>query len=121
MSVKCKKPIGYRSGWERAVCLYLDSNPQVTEYFYEEVIIPYLSNTKSTKIRKYFPDFIVVFKDGTKKMIEVKRQNQVDNIRVQKKATAAIAWCARQNPPMTYEFWTDPIVLPLVKAFKDVK
>lgn len=118
VSPKCQTPINYRSGWEKTICEYLDADPSVVQYAYESVVIEYTSNQKSKRLRKYLPDFLVVYKDGRIKMVEVKRQNMLTNIKVQKKAEAAIAWCAKQNPPIQYEFWTDKMVLPLQKAAK---
>lgn len=118
ISPKCPTPIEYRSGWEKTVCEYLDNDPKVIKYVYEGLIITYTSNLKSKKVRKYIPDFVVYYADGTVKMVEVKRQSMVLNARVQKKAAAAKIWCANQNPPMIYEFWTDAMILPLQKAAK---
>lgn len=117
-SPKCPTPVNYRSGWELTVCHYLDADPTVIQYTYESVIITYTANLRSKKIRKYFPDFMVFYKNGTVKMVEVKRQNMLSNPKVQKKAEAARLWCEKQNPPIQYEFWTDNVVLPLQKAEK---
>lgn len=116
-STKCKKPVCYRSGWEQTVCEYLDNNVEVEEYWYETIKIPYLSPVHK-KVRFYIPDFLVLFSDGSRKMVEVKRQNQLNNIWVMAKAEAARRWCAGQKPPITYEFWTDKLILPLQKAYK---
>ncbi|MFA6049721.1 MAG: TnsA endonuclease N-terminal domain-containing protein [Candidatus Paceibacterota bacterium] len=117
-SIKCKLPIKYRSGWEFTICLYLDQNPDVAEYSYEALAIPYIANVKSKKVRHYYPDFLVTYADGHQVLAEVKRQNQVMNIKVVKKAEAARLWCAKQNPQVSYEFWTDKMILPLQKAQK---
>lgn len=117
-SPKCPTPIEYRSGWELTVCNYLDNDSTVLKYTYEALEIQYLSNLKAKKLRKYIPDFLVWYTDGKVKMVEVKRENQLTNLRVQKKAAAARLWCAAQNPPVTYEFWTDKVVLPLQRAEK---
>lgn len=117
ISLKCKQPVNYRSGWERALCQYLDANNEVVEYWYESVKIPYLS-PKAKKPRFYIPDFLVLFSDGTLKMIEVKRENQLSNIWVKAKAEAATRWCGLQNPKIVYEFCTDKFILPLVKLYK---
>lgn len=118
VSPKCPTPINYRSGWEKTICNYLDSNPSVLRYTYEAIEIHYTSNLKSKKIRKYLPDFMVWFTDGKVKMVEVKRENLLTNLRVQKKAEAAKLWCAQQNPKVLYEFWTDKFILPLQRAEK---
>ena len=117
-SPKCSTPINYRSGWECTVCKHLDLDPAVVRYTYETIEIHYTSNKTTRRIRKYFADFRVWYSDGTVKMIEVKRENKLTNPRVQRKAEAARDWCGKQNPKITYEFWTDKIVLPLQKIHK---
>ncbi len=65
----------YRSSWELAVFIKLDSHPDVLLWSSEEVIVPY-TNPFDQKLHRYFPDVIVKKKekDGTVKvyMIEVK-------------------------------------------------
>lgn len=118
VSPKCPTPISYRSGWEKTICNYLDNDPTVLRYTYEAIEIHYTSNLKSKKIRKYLPDFMVWYVNGKVKMVEVKRENLLTNLRVQKKAEAAKLWCAQQTPKVLYEFWTDKFILPLQRAEK---
>lgn len=115
ISPKSNMPIKYRSGWEKYVCLWFDSDPNVVEYFYEQIKIPYVANIKTNKVRIYYPDFFVVYKSGEKKIIEVKRQNQINNIKIQKKTNGAILWC--QKNQMIFEFLTDPKIKELIKLF----
>jgi hypothetical protein len=112
-SPKCSTPIEYRSGWEKEVCIFLDSEPSVKEYGYECLSIPYLSNPRTGKIRSYFPDFLVTYADGTKKLVEVKRKDRLNNPKVLKKAKAAETW-AKANG-VAYEFWCDPIITAIKK------
>lgn len=112
-SPKCATPIEYRSGWEKEVCIFLDNDPNVVEYGYECVTIPYVSNARTGKIRTYYPDFLVTYKDGTKKLIEVKRRDKLADPKVLKKAKAAEEWAKRQN--IAYEFWTNTIIMALKK------
>jgi hypothetical protein len=110
-SSKCAAPIEYRSGWEKEVCVFLDSEPSVKEYGYECLSIPYLSNPRTGKIRLYFPDFLITYADGTKKLVEVKRKDRLNNPKVLKKAKAAEIW-AKANGA-TYEFWSDTMIQAL--------
>jgi hypothetical protein len=118
ISPKCKEPINFRSGWERTICCYLDNMIEVDEYWYESVKIPYVANLRSSRVRYYLPDFVIKFTDGSMKMVEVKRENQLTNLKVMKKAEAARAWCKIQKIKITYEFWTDKLILPLQKIEK---
>ena len=119
ISPKCKDPINFRSGWERTICIYLDALNTVDEYWYESVKIAYVANLRSSKVRYYLPDFVVNFTDGTMKLVEVRRKNQLRNIRVMKKAEGARRWCEVQKIKITYEFWTDKMILPLQKLYKE--
>lgn len=117
VSTKCPTQINYRSGWEEVVCHYLDNDPEVVSYWYESIKIPYLSPARK-KPRIYIPDFLVLYKSGHTKMVEVKRKNQLDNAWVQAKAMAAKAWCEVQIPKIEYEFWSEQLILPLKKVFQ---
>ena len=82
--------IWYRSLWERQVMEWFDTNPTVTEWSNEELIIPYLSPLDN-KYHRYFPDFVakIQSKDGkTRKfVIEVKPEKQTKPPEKPKKVT----------------------------------
>jgi hypothetical protein len=63
--------IFYRSGIELNFMLKLDKNPDVLYWQSEECVVPYY-DPSSGKYRRYFPDFLVKFKNGTTAMIEIK-------------------------------------------------
>jgi hypothetical protein len=69
----------FRSSYERKLLEYLDKNPNVLKYGSEELIIPYYSRVDQ-KVRRYFPDFIVQYRntkgDIEKAVIEVKPLSQ---------------------------------------------
>jgi hypothetical protein len=113
-SPKCKTPIEYRSGWELEVCKYLDLDPSVLEYGYECMTIEYVSNVRTGKVRSYYPDFLITYKDGTRKLVEVKRKDKLNDPKVVKKAKAAEIW-AKANG-VRYEFWTNTII----EAFRKI-
>ena len=119
VSPKCPTTIEYRSGWEKTVCIHLDSNAMVLKYEYESMKIPYEANKRTGKIRQYIPDFLVYYKDGTRKLIEVKRTNQIGNLIVRKKAMAAEDWCSQNQA--TYEFWSEPHIKAFTKQQKAVE
>jgi hypothetical protein len=90
---KCK----YRSGWECKYMIYLDSNPDVVSWSYEKLAIEYISNKKSQKKRKYYPDFQVEYNDGKKVVVEIKPSRKLQQTTVIKKIKAAIEWCAHHD------------------------
>lgn len=72
---------------------YLDADEHVVSYTYEQTIIPYVSNVKTGKLRKYYPDFLIEYVDGRRVMAEVKPSKKVTNAAVVKKLKAAREWC----------------------------
>jgi len=95
----------FRSSWEQKYMLYLDAHPDVSCWSYEKTVIEYVSNQRTKKIRKYYPDFYVEFKDGSRRLIEIKQKRKLEQASVKKKAHAAHAWCASNGA--TYEILTE--------------
>lgn len=112
-SPKCNELINYRSSWEYIVCLHLDNDPNVISYEYEKMRIPYVSNRKYMKIRHYTPDFVVLYSDGRKVIIEVKPKSRLNNLKVVKKAEATRYWAKANN--IEYVFWTEDIIKEIKK------
>ena len=97
-------PVKYRSGWEVKYMQWLDKNEQVIAYQYESLIIPYISNQRTNKIRNYKPDLVVERLDK-KIVVEIKPSTKVNNRINQKKFNAAKVWC--QNHGFDFEIVTE--------------
>lgn len=93
LSSKMKVEMTYRSGWELAYFQYLDTQSDVAEFYSESIKIPYVSNQKTKKTRNYIPDLLVVYVDGSKKLIEIKPKSKLDQAINVKKFNAARQWC----------------------------
>lgn len=93
VSLKTGMICKYRSGWEYSYMKYLDSSIEVKEWFYESFYIEYLSNKKTGKIRKYIPDFKVIYENGDIDLIEIKPSKKLNQLIIKKKCDAAAAWC----------------------------
>jgi hypothetical protein len=87
----------YRSGWEQKYALWLDGNADVASYRYEPYAVEYLSNVRTGKIRKYYPDFEVTWSDGRRTLVEVKPKKKMKLARNVKKFASASAFCAREG------------------------
>lgn len=83
----------YRSGWEAKYMEYLDSDPNVSTWSYEKLAIEYISNKKTKKVRRYYPDFQVEYIDGRKVVVEIKPSRRLQQATVIKKIRAAKEWC----------------------------
>ena len=87
----------YRSGWELAFMQHLDADVGVSSYEYEKLAIPYVSNVRTGRLRRYFPDFLVQHTDGRRRLVEIKPKKRVQQAAVQKKLKAAQAWCSAHD------------------------
>ena len=67
--------IVFRSSWEKSLMIWLDNNADVIKWNSEEVLIPYISKFDGTR-HVYHVDFFILFKDGTKLLVEVKPKIQ---------------------------------------------
>ena len=84
---------------------YLDADPNVVSWSYEKLVIEYVSNKKTKKVRKYYPDFQVEYKDGKKVIIEIKPSRKLGQATVVKKIRAAKEWCTTHG--VTYKVLTE--------------
>lgn len=85
--------------------IHLDEDPTVAIWSYEKLVIEYVSNQKTKKIRKYYPDFQVEYKDGKKVVIEIKPSRKLGQSTVIKKIRAAMLWCTAHD--LTYKIITE--------------
>jgi len=95
----------FRSGWEQKYMEHLDADPEVSTWSYEKLIIEYISNKKTKKVRKYYPDFQVEYKDGRKFVIEIKPSRRLVQVNVIKKIRAAKEWCTEHD--VVYKILTE--------------
>lgn len=65
----------FRSLWEYHVMRWCDLNPDVTKWESEEFCIPYICKTDGQPHR-YFPDFLISFRNGKTVLVEVKPKHQ---------------------------------------------
>lgn len=82
--------IVYRSGWEKKVMEWADTNSSVVKWGSEEVVIPYMSPIDN-RIHRYFVDFYVeaITNTGEKKvmLLEVKPAGQTQAPKTPKRRT----------------------------------
>lgn len=93
VSTKTNQQCKYRSGWELVYMQYLDTCEDVYTWAYESIVIPYVSNVKTGKVRKYHPDFWIERLNGQGEIVEIKPLKRVSQAKVQKKLKAAAEHC----------------------------
>ena len=85
--------------------VHLDGDDTVVSWTYEQTVIEYVSNIRTKKVRKYYPDFYVKYSDGREEILEVKPKRKLDQLTVRKKAEAARTWCGERG--LTYRILTE--------------
>lgn len=86
----------YDSELELRVMMRLEADTDVDRWTKRHgITIPWVDNQK--RMRRYFPDFLVQYQDGTKKLIEAKDKSRMDSDDVQRKRKAAELWCKRRG------------------------
>ncbi len=86
----------YQSDMERRMMERLDDDPAVVKWMKRHGIsIPWVDSQKH--MRRYCPDFIVEYTDGSKVLIEVKDPSRIDSDEVQRKRKSAEMWCKRRG------------------------
>lgn len=71
-----------RSSWERKFMEYCETSASIVSWCSECVVVPYMFNGK---MRRYFPDFLVIMSDGRKVLIEIKPARETKPPRKTKK------------------------------------
>jgi hypothetical protein len=105
VSTKTGNLYKYRSGWEEKFMVYLDSNPAVKHWTYEQTVIEYVSNIRTKKVRRYYPDFYIKYQDDNEEIVEIKPKRKLEQTIIKKKASAAELWCKSHG--MTYVILTE--------------
>jgi hypothetical protein len=105
-SKKNKKQLRYRSSYELHVFKLLDKMPMVESYEYEPFAIPYRRNYDDKA--SYYPDILIKYIDGSKKLVEIKSlYNLYDEVN-DKKFKAARKFCNKVG--IVFEVWTEDFI-----------
>lgn len=110
-SSKMGKKIRYRSGYELRVYEYLDKNDDVTAYFAEPFKLPY--NYSKRTIKNYIPDLLIVYKNSSTKLVEIKPQYKTTTKTNLAKFKSAEQYCKNNN--LVFEVWTEFTLKELIK------
>jgi len=97
ISTKTGKTCKYRSGWELKYFEHLDSDPDVLGWESEPFTIPYISNKKTGRIRRYIPDFLVRRKSSGVTLEEIKPRNKLAKRLIVRKTQAGQDWSDDNN------------------------
>lgn len=103
-SSKMNREMCYRSSWEKNVYEYLDEDNAVVVYDSEPFYLKYYSTTDKQH-RNYIPDILITYKDGERKLIEIKPTYFLDAQINKDKFKAAREYCDVRG--IIFEVWTE--------------
>lgn len=117
-SDKCSTVIIYRSSYELKHLYNLDKDARVSQYYSEAIEVPYIDSFG--KNRRYIPDIIVVYSDGSVEIHEIKPKEMLKDINVQKKAQACRKY-ARESlgKYVVYKFVTQEDLFKTPTEYRD--
>lgn len=97
--------IPFRSSYEKKAFLKLDADPEVESYVYEPVDIEYFDPVSEVN-RLYIVDLEVKMVDGTRKFVEVKPLNRIEQVPVATKLAAGRKYADEMG--VEFEVWSEP-------------
>lgn len=100
----------YRSSYELAYLEQLEADDNVVKFLYEPFCIDYIDSYK--KVRKYVPDFFVLYSDGKIKIAEIKPEAMLQDYDVRAKAKAVQQHIAEnyEGIDIEYQFVTEKML-----------
>jgi hypothetical protein len=98
---KANKEVFARSSWEKDYIQKIDQDQDILSAIFEPFVISY----QYDQGRNYIPDILIFYKDGTKKLIEIKPSCFLDAEINKCKFSAAQQYCEEKG--MIFEVWTE--------------
>ena len=115
---RIKKKVIFRSTYEFAYFKKLEKDDSVESYLVEAIEIPYLCQ-KGCKY--YKPDLMVLYTDGSIKVIEVKPKKQLTDVVVMQKARALKAHIKKNMKNTTFGFITEDDIFESREEYESIK
>lgn len=115
----------YRSSYELAFFYQLEEDEEVTNYMYEPFEVSYIDFYKTQ--RNYRPDLLILYKDGSIVIAEIKPSTMLADYDVQAKANAAKKFIKDnyKNINVKYKFITEKTIFKdnseYIKFLNDIK
>jgi len=110
----------FRSSYELAYFYILEDDNNVISYIVEPFKISYI-NPNDKKKHNYIPDLVVLYRDKTIKILEVKPKALLSNNVVKSKAAAARAFIKKNKIKATYQFITERDIFKTDKSYNKLK
>lgn len=94
----------FRSSYEKKAYLKLDEDDSVSNYYIENITTEYFNPEKNIN-SNYLIDILIEYKDGSKKLVEVKPERWLEDELIKVKIEAGIKKANELNIP--FEVWTE--------------
>jgi len=104
ISSKCDKIIKFKSSYEKKALMKLDADDKVLKYEYESTVVEYVNPVKGIN-GSYLVDLVVYYRDGTRKLIEIKPNAWLKDPVVLAKIKSAYEYA--KNNGMNFEVWEE--------------
>lgn len=98
---KANKEVFARSSWEKDYIQKIDQDQNIISAIFEPFVLAYQYDRQ----RHYIPDILIFYKDGTKKLIEIKPSCFLDAEINKCKFSAAQKYCEEKG--IIFEVWTE--------------
>lgn len=118
-SKKNDEQFPYKSSYELAFLHQIETNPEVLSYIYEPFELYY--NDYTGKRRIYIPDFMVLYKDGSIQISEIKPKIMLQDFDVQSKARSCREYLIEnyKDIKINYKFITEKDLFTTSKEYTD--
>jgi len=110
----------FRSSYELAYYHILEDDNNVSSYIVEPFKIPYI-NPEDNRKHNYIPDLVVLYRDGSIKIIEIKPKALLSNKVVKSKASAARIFIKKSNMRARYQFITEEDIFRTPDDYRKLK
>jgi len=98
---KANKEVFARSSWEKNYIQKIDEDESIVSAIFEPFVVPYFYDQG----RNYIPDILIIYTDGTKKLVEIKPSCFLEAEINKCKFSAAQKYCNEKG--MIFEVWTE--------------
>lgn len=117
-SMKNQSIMIYRSSFEYAYMCKLEKDPNCLKYIAEPFKIRYVDSDGA--IKNYIPDLLILWKDGSTELVEIKPKAMMKAGNVQRKAKHALSWLKNNHPETTFRFITENQIFSSNKEYQSV-
>lgn len=98
---KANKKVFARSSWEKNSMQKIDEDEKIVSAIFEPFVLSYQYDRQ----RHYIPDLLIIYTDGTKKLVEIKPSYFLDAEINKCKFAAAQKYCEEKG--IVFEVWTE--------------